>query len=160
LTKNQPEKKDESRKGHENYDDYFASLLYEVNARQLPLITKLQGEYDDLGTYLKELEHAEDRVERNLILLQRRFTAQLIGDMYGYTAIVASLGLLGTAIDSLKSQLEKKGIITATIEDINKTAKAGIDQIDTAIAKRLAQLLDLKGHEGMYDTGTKPSGSN
>lgn len=38
--------------------------------------------------------------------------------------------------------------------------QAAEDKFDKHVAKRLSELLDMKGHEGMYDTGTKPSRSN
>jgi len=38
--------------------------------------------------------------------------------------------------------------------------KKASDMFDVKVAKIKAQLLGMKGHEGMYDTGTKPAGSN
>jgi hypothetical protein len=153
LTKHQPEKKSES-KTKQSYYDHFAKMLYDVEFRQIPVILKLRAEYDDLGTYLKELQGPEDRIENNLTLLQRRFIAQSIADLYGYSSIVSSLSMLGYAIDSLNRELLETGTIAP--KKIDKKVKVGIAKIDKAIAKRLAQLLNLNGHEAMYGTGTKP----
>lgn len=156
---NENEKKDEG-KSEKSYYDYFAQLLAKVTAQQFPILLKLQGEYSDLGNYLKELGEPEDRIEKNLTILQRRFVAQLIADLYSYQSVVSGLGMLGNEIDYLKQDLRKSGAIPQSIEAIDKRTQDGIKKIDTAIARRLAQLLDMQGHEAMYDTGTNPSGSN
>lgn len=63
-------------------------------------------------------------------------------------------------------QLEDKIDGLKPSHSLNETAKqlkkeqAAEDKFDEHVAKRLSQLFEMKGHEGMYDTGTKPSRSN
>jgi hypothetical protein len=64
--------------------------------------------------------------------------------------------------------LSQSGRMDAIERWIRKNTKGAIDKreqaaevkFDMKVAKRLAQLFEMKGHEGLYDTGTKPSRSN
>jgi hypothetical protein len=66
---------------------------------------------------------------------------------------------LAQAFEGLTRNLtaEESQQFTKKLEELTKQSE---DRIDKHLAQRLSELLDIKGHEGMYDTGTKPSGTN
>lgn len=69
------------------------------------------------------------------------------------------------ALETKLAQDKIAGLDTMALENeiqrakdlIDALANKALDKVDTHLAKRIRQLYDFKGHEGMYDTGTKPS---
>ena len=73
--------------------------------------------------------------------------------------------VLGLVLNALEKEVRGQGSV-AVLQELHNAKKVldeevrqGRDEIDAHTAKRLTQLLDLKGHEAMYDTGTKPTGT-
>jgi len=75
---------------------------------------------------------------------------------------------LVVALKMRELEQQMKGLDTTLIRqelrkalsELAESEKKASDMFDVKVAKRMAQLLGMKGHEGMYDTGTKPAGSN
>ena len=119
------------------------------------LIATLQWELKRIGGIMEYLPET-DEIHKDIYNLYRRVVNDELVEKYGYKATLASFYALALEIDELKKRVAQPPQVAA----IDKAVQNGIDKIDEFTAKRIAQLLDMKGHEAMYDTGTKPSGTN
>lgn len=111
--------------------------------------------------FVKKLEKRYDVVdnglhtEKNPLVLEYfAITKMIVGTRlsleYRTEIFLLMLLVLSRRIDKLYSR--KSGL--------TKKELAAEEKLDDHLARRLSELLDMKGHEAMYDTGTKPSRNN
>jgi hypothetical protein len=148
---NQNEKKDATKKSLSEILSRFLENEYVMKDGEDTKVADLERELAEARKNMDTVNPSNNAYVHITNLWFRVLANRLI-ELHGYRLLLASLYILSRQMDEI-STIDKTAIIDTQVEE-------GLKKIDEKIAKRLAQLLDMKGHEAMYDTGTNPSRSN
>jgi hypothetical protein len=144
---NENEKKEESKP---SLAQDLANDVHEALTDLIPRMDDLMRQLED-ATALAWKARPRSADYRHYVA-ERRAIATVWLVYYGWIRTINRENALLLCIEQM---LEKEVKPTVHTELENS-----LSRLDEMFVKRISQLFDLKGHDAMYDTGTKPSRSN
>jgi hypothetical protein len=134
---NAKEKKSESERRLTS-DDFLGYLEGDTAIDDGPngLIAKTEADLERIRTDM-ERASPNDKLTRRLLNIWGRVLNNELAEKYGHKLTLLSLYNLALEIEALRSQVNAQ-----PTEEIDRKIEEGIEKIDKAVAKRLAQLHD------------------